>query len=433
MQEGAMTDSTPRTAAQEWRSHWTLVLAGLMGFSLSAIASISLGVFTQPLEQAFGWSRAEVTSGLLSYSVGMVLLSPIFGNMVDRWGPRRVGIPGVMLVGIGFALFGSATGSLVNWLFLWLVFALLSQAAKATVWTAAVSSEFRTGRGLALAVTLAGSGVGNSVAQLSSYYLINWFGWRLAYVIMGLCWGGVVCLACCLFLWGRSDRLRVSGATTKAPAEILSGVTVREGLRSWTFVALAGAAFFGDLLIGAVMMQLVPVLTATGLSRPDAAWIAGTVGISTIVGKLVCGSLVDRMPGKYIAAVVIALPIITCGALLTPSDNPMSRLLPIVALGLSVGGQIHMIPYLATRYFGLRSFGTLFGVIGSVIGISVGLGPFLSGWAFDVTKGYDLVLMAGIPVSVAGALLLLSLGRYPEAPAKVDAPADHGVTPVAAE
>jgi MFS family permease len=344
-----MDVTAPRTAAQEWRSHWTLVFAGLLGFSLSAIASISLGVFTQPLEQAFGWSRSQVTSGLLSYSVGMVVLSPIFGNMVDRWGPRRVGIPGVLLTGIGFALFGTATGSLVNWLFLWIVFALLSQVAKATVWTAAVSSEFRASRGLALAVTLAGSGVGNSVAQISSYYLINEFGWRLAYVIMGVGWGGVVALACYFFLYGRSDRLRVSVTATSTPAEVLTGMTVREGLRTWSFAALAGAAFFGELLVGAVMMQLVPVLTATGLSRPGAAWLAGMIGISTIAGKLICGALVDHLPGKYIAAVVIALPVITCAMLLTPNSDPMARLIPMIAFGLSVGGLIHMRPYHPTR------------------------------------------------------------------------------------
>ena len=428
-----MTDSMRRTAGQEWRGHWTLVLAGLLGFSLSAIASISLGVFTQPLQKAFGWSRSEVASGLLAYSITFVVTSPIFGNLVDRFGPRRTGIPGVILVGLGFALFATATGSLISWLFLWAIFALLSQAAKATIWTAAVASEFHASRGLALAITLAGSGVGNSVAQLSSYYLIDAFGWRLAYVIMGLAWGGVVALACHFFLWGRSDRLRVADARTEAPAELPPGMTIGQSLRTWNFAALAGAAFCGELLVGAMMMQLVPVLTGTGLSRADAAWIGGAIGIITIAGKLICGALVDRLPGKYIAAAVIALPVITCGALLTPSNDPVARLIPMAAFGLSVGGLIHMLPYLTTRYFGLRAFGTIFGFIGSIIGIAVGLGPFFSGWVFDATGSYDLVMIAGIIVSIAGALLLLSLGHYPEAAARTDGAADLAAEPIPAE
>jgi len=138
------------------------------------------------------------------------------------------------------------------------------------------------------------------------------------------------------------------------------------------------------------------------------------------------------MPGKYIAAAIYALPILPCAALLTPNDDPLARLFPIFALGLSVGGQVHMHPYLGTRYFGLRSFGTLMGFIGSITSIAVGLGPFLAGWVFDATQGYDLVLIAGIPISIAAALLLLSLGRYPDAPARVDRPGRLGTPEPAA-
>ncbi len=87
---------------------------------------------------------------------------------------------------------------------------------------------------------------------------------------MGLSWAGLVWVINYLFLWGRSDRARVAGRQD-APAAMLSGVTVREGVRSATFFKLAGAHFFGTLLVCAVMMQLVPVLTVGGLGRQDAS------------------------------------------------------------------------------------------------------------------------------------------------------------------
>jgi MFS family permease len=406
-------------------------MAGILGFSLTAMASISLGVFTQPLEHAFGWSRADVASGFLAFAVTSLFLSPPCGHLIDRFGPRRVGLLGVALVGLTFALFATASHSLAYWLFLWVLFAIASQLAKPTIWTASVSSEFSASRGLATAVTLAGSGLGSSFAQIYSNYLIQAFGWRLAYVVMGLSWAGVVCLVNYFFLWGRFDRMRVARQNrTEAPT--LPGMTLREGLRSSAFFKLAGAQFFGTLLLCAVMMQLVPVLTVTGLSRPDAVWIASTIGIASISGKLICGALVDRMPGKYIAETILALPIITCVALLTPTDDAVARLVPIIALGLSVGGQIHMIPYLGTRYFGLRAYGAIMGFIGSIVSIAVGLGPFLSGWVFDLTKSYDLVLTAGIPISIAGVLLILSLGRYPDEPAREERPRPIGAAEPAA-
>ena len=416
-----MAETVPQTASQEWRAHWTLVMAGVLGFSMTAMGSITLGIFTQPLERDLGWSRAEITSGFTAFAITSFFLGPIFGHLIDRFGPRRIGVPGVALLGIVFALFGTTTASVINWLALWILFAIVSQMAKPTIWTSAVSSEFATSRGLALAVTVAGSGLGSSFAGLYAHYLIEALGWRLAYAALGLSWAGVVCVINYFFLHGRIDRMRASGQK-HAPAALLPGPTVREGLRSATFYKLAGAHFFATLLLSAVMIQLVPVLTVTGLSRQDAVWIGSTIGLAGILGKIICGSLVDHMPGKHIAAVVYALPIIPCVALLTPNDDALARLIPMFAFGLSVGGQVHMHQYLASRYLGLRSFATLMGFMGSAGSIAVGLGPFISGRVFDLTKSYDLVLIAGIPISIAAALLLLSLGRYPDAPATTERP-----------
>ena len=385
-----MTDSRPRTAAEEWQAHWTLVLAGLLGFSLSAIASISLGTFTQPLEKAFHWTRTDVAAGLLTYAIVNVILSPVFGNMIDRWGPRRIGVPGVMLVGVGFALFGTATGSLINWLMLWVLFSVLSQANKSTIWSAAVSSEFQTSRGLALAITLAGSGVGNTVAQLYSYYLIDAFGWRLAYIVMGLSWSGVVCLVCYFFLWGKSDRMRSSRGTTAVPAAVLTGMSVREGLRSSTFAKLGGAAFFGNLLLCAMMMQLVPVLTASGLTRrgccvdrkhgrnnddlrqadmrrarrPDTGQIHRRGRCRAADRHLQRPADSDRLSGDASDP--------GCGA------SPFRwRPNPYAALSRDA-------------LFRTASFGTIYGFLMSIISIAVGLGPFLSGRVFDLTGSYRI-------------------------------------------
>lgn len=432
MSEDAMTQAPPRTGIEEWRGHWTLVLAGVLGFSMTAMASITLGIFTQPLEREFGWSRSEVASGFAAFAITSFILSPVFGHLIDRFGARRIGLAGVTLVGVCFGLFGTTSASLVNWLGLWVLFSIASQMAKPTIWTLSVASCFTNSRGLALAVTLAGSGLGNSFAGLYANHLIEGFGWRLAYPIMGLSWAGVVLVINYFFLWGRTGQMRTTSQNNTSVATP-PGLTLREGLRSASFYKIASAHFFATLLLCALMMQLVPLLTVTGLSRVDAVRIASSLGIASIIGKLICGALVDFLPGKYIGAVIYAMPIIPCAALLTPNDDALVRLIPIIALGLSVGGQVHMHPYLATRYFGLRSYGTLMGFIGSIGSIAIGLGPFLSGWVFDATKSYDLVLIAGIPISIVGALLLLTLGRYPDAPARADEPAHLGAAkPVAA-
>jgi MFS family permease len=105
---------------------------------------------------------------------------------------------------------------------------------------------------------------------------------------------------------------------------------------------------------------------------------------------------------------------LTCGLLLIKTDSLFLRILPAITVSLVGGERAHMIPYLASRYFGLRAFGKIFGVVSSFIAISVGLGPFVAGLVYDQAHSYAPLLMAGIPIAAVAILLTLSLGKYPE-------------------
>ena len=144
-------------AAAEWRAHWPLVLASMLGFVMVGVANFSLGPFMASLEKAFGWSRSEITSGFSIYAVTCVICQPIVGRMIDRFGPRRIALSGIALTGCVLSLFSTANGSLTGWLLLWLLYSLAAQLILTPVWSSAVASEFEAGRGLAIAATLSGS------------------------------------------------------------------------------------------------------------------------------------------------------------------------------------------------------------------------------------------------------------------------------------
>ena len=76
------------SAAQEWRRSWTVVLAGALGFALSSVTTYSLGPFIAPLEAEFGWSRAEIASGMTLYAILGIVLAPLAGAVIDRLGAR---------------------------------------------------------------------------------------------------------------------------------------------------------------------------------------------------------------------------------------------------------------------------------------------------------------------------------------------------------
>ncbi len=137
------------TASQEWRSGWPVVVACMCGMSMLGLAFLTASTFFGPLEQEFHWSRAQTSSAFLVYAGASVFLAPVVGTVLDKIGVRRLALPGCVLVGIAWALFATLNGSIVQWLFLWLLMAIASQAVAVTVWSAAIASQFTVSRGLA--------------------------------------------------------------------------------------------------------------------------------------------------------------------------------------------------------------------------------------------------------------------------------------------
>src|SRR3954451_16355863 len=149
----------PSAAVQDWQRGWPVVLAGACGYMLISLGMLSLGAFMEPVQQAFHWNRSDFSLGLSVYAVVGVVLSPVVGALIDRYGPRIFGVIGSLLAGVTFALFATATESLLWWVALWVIFASACQLIMPTLWSAAIASVFTVRLGLALAVANAGSGV----------------------------------------------------------------------------------------------------------------------------------------------------------------------------------------------------------------------------------------------------------------------------------
>ena len=138
-------------AGAEWRAHWTVVLAACAGFGASTIISYSSSLFIQPLQHDFGWSRAQIMSGHSIASITGVIAAPFTGLLVDRIGPRRLGIFAVAAICLATALFSLAGPNIWMWRALWVPMSLAIIIIQPSVWTAAITSLFSAGRGLALA------------------------------------------------------------------------------------------------------------------------------------------------------------------------------------------------------------------------------------------------------------------------------------------
>jgi MFS family permease len=414
-----MTAVAPDSAGAEWRACWPLVLTAGVGMALAAAMNTLLGVMIVPIEREFGWTRAEISSGALIVSVMGLLFAAIAGHAIDRLGARRVGIVVVTMMSGAIMLLATTTDNLWHWWLIWGVFAIAGTAT-ATVWLAPISSKFNKGRGLAIAVTLAGTGLGGALLPVGANYLVEHHGWRAGYLVVGAVFA-VLTIPLTYFFWrGTEERVSAgSGGDAAAPSGStqpaeLPGMTIREGLMSRNFLLILSAQTIGSLASMALVVNLIPMLIDARISAGEAAAMAGAQGVAITIGRFVGGWSLDRVSAKWLVAGStlgsIALPLVL---VLAPGWIALAFAV-VVFNGLMNSVKYPGMVYLLSRHVGAKSFGALFGVVSTVMSIASGVSPVIANHIFDVTRSYDLVLWAVIPPFVIAAVLFAALGPYPE-------------------
>lgn len=406
------------TPTAEWQRYWPLVIAAGFGFSFHSVMSVFTGLVIAPLGDEFGWSRTELTGGLSLASILITLLSPLAGVAIDRWGTRRLALPGLLLKSLVIAGFGLISGSLTQWLFMWILFAITSLAVKSTVWTAAVSGVFDKSRGLAIGTVMAGTALAQVIVPPLGNWLIGEFGWRAAFIAMGLGWGGVALLLCLFFLYDAHDELRQARAASPSAGGRdtlrLPGLTVPEALRSAALWRIGISTLVMMTVTIALVVHQIPILEEAGVSRSQAAWLASLGGIAGIAGKLVTGMLLDRFPPNYVGGLTLASAAIAFALLMEPLRTPLLIVVAMVINGYASGTKLQVCGYLTSRYAGMKNFGVIFSVMGGLIALGSGLGPVLGGLFYDLHGDYSMFLLVGIVGSLLSGLLIFGLERYPD-------------------
>lgn len=408
-----MNAGKPAATGSEWRTGWTLVLSAMVGYSIASMHAGMAGVMMGPVTEEFGWSRTEYYLGVSLVSVVNMTLATFMGVAIDRFGPRPVAIVTTATL-FGAVAFMSTTGdNLWGWWARWLLVGI-GISAMPTVWVTAVAARFRASRGLAVAIALAGSGIGTSAAPVLTHALVESYGWRGGYVGVSAIWAAVAMPLILLFFHGPKRDPSPKGGERQRPRTELPGLSRAEGFRSRNFWLLlyggAGATIGGVALV----MNLVPVLISTGLTPGIAASVAGIIGIATIVGRISGGWLSDRFEARWIAfGATLGAVILPAGLLLAPGSVLVAAV-SVALYGFMGGAKVGALAYLAGSYFGQRAFGTLYGAINATIAFAVASAPLLANHIYDLTQSYTPAMWAALPVIVLAALAYLLLGEYPD-------------------
>ena len=400
-------------ARREWRSGWKLPVAAAVGDSMSGLQTYSIGSFLIALEAEFAWKRSEILLGLTLSGLIIAAANVFVGAIIDRFGPRRVGIAGVVATTSAFALLGTVNGSLVQWFALWTLIGLCSVWVQAVTWTNAVAARFDAGRGLAIGMTLAGGSAGGALLPIAASLLVLHLGWRHAFfAVAGL---SALIVLPVLLRYFDDGRGRRASPGEPPPSEVrsLPGKTLGEGLRMPAFYRLLLTGGLFSFCATGIAVNLVPLLVETGASALRAASLASLIGVLAIAARLTVGYLLDRLPAVLVGAAMFTLPILGAALLMFGGANLAAQIVAVMTFGVMLGGEYDIIAYLATRHFGMRSFGALLGALVTALALGAAFGPYAAGAMHDHFGDYRLFLALAIALMVIGAVTLVGL-RTPE-------------------
>lgn len=393
----------------EFRQGWKIVLASLLGIGLglSPMPFYTIGVFAPHLARDFGWSIGEIMGGITVTTIVVLWAGPLAGWVAEKYGVRRVALTSLVLFALAFMSLALSTGSLTLFYVSWAIVAACGAGTLPITWTKVVNNWFDARKGLALGISLMGTGLFGVLAKPYLAWLIAEFGWRWAYVGLGLL-PLVIAFPTAYFLFKEKESQAGSGV---APV-LQGGLTLPEALREWRFWLLILAIVPVSFALGGPVPNMENILTSAGVSPGTILALTPLIGFSALVGRVIGGWLLDRFWAPAVGFIIISLPAISCW-LLTGQDlsYPVAAA-SIFLIGFALGIEYDLMAYLVCRYFGMRSYATIYGVLYVFFALGAGFGPLLFGKDFDVTGSYTRALIASCGILVAGAASLLLLGRY---------------------
>ncbi|MGD9903385.1 MAG: MFS transporter [Vicinamibacterales bacterium] len=383
---------------------WRVALASAVGLFCWSIPPMSFAVFLKPMAEDFAWSRQSVSAVFGVSALVAALGSAAAGYLVDRFGARVVVVPGLVLAGVAFALRAAIAPPFWHVVALFAVSGMAGVAASPVAYTRVITGWFDRRRGQALGIAVSGAALGAMVHPPVAQALIDMAGWRTAHVVLGafiLCVGVPVVAA----------MVRPHPAWSAAAQRTTTGATVREGLRSWKFWVLAVVLLCDGIANSSLSVHLVALLTDRGVPAAQAALALATMGAAAFAGRLASGWLLDRW---FAPRISVSLLVASAGGMFLLADAHSMAVGAFAAalVGFGMGGEADVTPYLVSRYFGLRSFATLYGVMFMGTAFAWATGPALMGRAFDASGSYGPHAMRLGALLLAAAALMLTLPRY---------------------
>lgn len=395
------------------RERRAILLACTVGnfVSITPAVTVVLSLFLIPIAEEFDWPRARVSGVIAVLSLIGAIVVPIAGRLADRYGARRVILIGHAGFALSFGLFALASNSLLGFYLIFAVIGLFGAVPLQPLFSKVIAEWFDANRALCLAIS---GGVGNAIGAIvmpvAAGVMLAHFGWRHAWVGIGMIVFAVGFPTLYFLLQDAKPRMEVAG-WDDALAVRVPGLSLAEALRTRVFWLILTALVLGAGCLTAVFTHIAPLLTDRGFSSALTTAALSTAGLACAGWQILVGFLLDRVRTARVLVPMFVAGI--CGVLILQyAHAPVAIIVGGALVGIGLGTEFGALPYLLSRYFGLRAYGSIVGAVFGVIMFVQGIVPFLFDASFDHTGSYRQAVQVIAVALAAGAVLLILLPPY---------------------
>jgi len=410
--------STPGDMTERAQNRHSVALVAATSLGLAggytALFAGTTGVFLLPIAQSLDIGRGTAASCMALASLGLAVSSPVAGRLMDRYGYQRVIGVSIICFVIGLLLLAAGPLTATALGIKTFLLGLLGVATSPVGYLPILAYAFERRVGLAFGIASIGAGIGAALAPLFTGWTIRHYDWQTAYLLLAAV-AAVIGLVAHTMLRRIPTRVSVADATVSAkPADSLTGDAPKMAFsnpRFWLIglcVSLIAAVGLGSIV------HVPALLSDNGVSPEMAAAGAAFSAIGLTMGRFLVGLLLDLIPARVLAAAVFLLG--GCGVALLGTathETPYLQLaLGAILTGMLIGAEGDLVPFFVKRYFGLKNFGAIYGVLISLFCLGTMFGPALYGLAFDHFHSYNIVMVTAGIVCAACALGILMIGAY---------------------
>jgi len=374
-------------------------------FSVVGLALYGLPLYYDFMVREFGWSRTLVTSG---NALSKLVVGPLFGFLagaiVDRFGPRRVMMAGILMA--GGALVGLGAMSALWMFYFFYLFNALGYVCGGPLPNQVLLSRwFDRARGRAMGVAYLGIGIGGALIPLLAHWLTQQFGWRMSLQLVGVL---IVVIALPLAFMVKEQPAAMRAVQGSMPVP-----SIRPALGQPAFYLLAVGSMCSIAAVGGTNQHLKLFLSLdSGYSQADAARVISLVLGFSIAGRLLMGWLADRIPRKHVMLLIYLL-VASAIPLLIVASSPGIIYAFAVLFGIGLGGEYLIIPLMAGELFGVRVLGRIMGIVLTADGVAEATAPMLVGYLRDITGAYQTGFAVLVVTALAGAAAISLLPGRP--------------------